>query len=516
MKIAILGARGGWHEARLVEALEARGIAPTVVPITRLIGEIGGTVALADQGVVLDECDAVVVRAIPGGSLEQIIFRVDALHRLTRLGIPVINGPRCIERSVDKYHTSCLLEEAGLPTPRTIACERFEDAMAALETLGGDVVLKPLFGAEGRGMARVSDPDIAYRTFRALELTRREVTRVLVDLGRDDARWAYRAIRLARPGGLGKSGSADVRSTPSIGLREAMALAADRDSIAAEYAGDFRVTFTVALPALRRAMRRGLGLLDAIAHAHLEVIAAVPDTLVARKCGRAVARGRLGSRRARPPERRLTHARRPRRGRALRPLAAPRRESAQPRDIGRPDRRVAVRLAADRGARAGRPMSEFRVRVEKDYTVFAAGHFITYEGHLCEALHGHNYRVAAAFEGPLDENFYVLDFTRIKRLLRTVVDRLDHRMLLPTRSERVRVQQSGNEIVATYQDRRYVFPAGDVVLLPIPNTTAEMLAQWIGGEIEAMLSPAELAQTTVMEVEVEESFGQSAVYRRER
>jgi 6-pyruvoyltetrahydropterin/6-carboxytetrahydropterin synthase len=110
----------------------------------------------------------------------------------------------------------------------------------------------------------------------------------------------------------------------------------------------------------------------------------------------------------------------------------------------------------------------------------------------------------------------VLDFTRIKRLLRTVVDRLDHRMLLPTRSERVRVQQSGNEIVATYQDRRYVFPASDVVLLPIPNTTAEMLAQWIGGEIEAMLSPAELAQTTAMEVEVEESFGQSAVYRKQR
>jgi len=172
VKIAVLGARGGWHEARLVEALEARGAVPAVVSITRLVGPVGGGVALADQGVVLDECDAVVVRAIPGGSLEQIIFRVDALHRLSRLGIPVFNGPRCIERSVDKYHTSCLLEEAGLPTPRTIACERFEDAMDALQTLGGDVVLKPLFGAEGRGMVRISDPDIAYRTFRALELTR--------------------------------------------------------------------------------------------------------------------------------------------------------------------------------------------------------------------------------------------------------------------------------------------------------------------------------------------------------
>src|SRR4029077_4751847 len=103
---------------------------------------------------------------------EQIIFRVDALPRLNRLGIPAINGPGCIEHRVDMYHASGLVEEAGLPTPRTIACERLEDGMAALEILGGDVVLKPLFGAEGRGMARISDPDIAYRTFRALELTR--------------------------------------------------------------------------------------------------------------------------------------------------------------------------------------------------------------------------------------------------------------------------------------------------------------------------------------------------------
>ncbi len=161
-------------------------------------------------------------------------------------------------------------------------------------------------------------------------------------------------------------------------------------------------------------------------------------------------------------------------------------------------------------------MSSFRVRVEKDYTVFSAGHFITYEGHLCEALHGHNYRVAAGFEGPVDENFYVLDFTRVKRLLKTVVDRLDHRMLLPTRSERVQVQNTGTEVIATYQDRRYVFPASDVVLLPIPNTTAEMLAQWIAGEIKAMLSPTELAAARAIDVEVEESFGQSAIYREER
>jgi triphosphoribosyl-dephospho-CoA synthase len=118
---------------------------------------------------------------------------------------------------------------------------------------------------------------------------RRAVTTVLAGLGRADARWAYRAIRLARPGGLGRSRTADVRRDPAISLRQAMALAADRDSIAAEYAGDFRLTFTVVLPALRRAIERGLGLLDAIAHAHLELIAVVPDTLIARKRGRAAA-----------------------------------------------------------------------------------------------------------------------------------------------------------------------------------------------------------------------------------
>ena len=118
---------------------------------------------------------------------------------------------------------------------------------------------------------------------------RTRVTRVLARLGVDDARWAYRAIRLARPGGLGRSGQADVRRAPAIGLRAAMALAADRDSIASEYAGDFALTFTVGLPALRRALRRRLSLLDAIAHAHLELVAAVPDTLIARKNGPAAA-----------------------------------------------------------------------------------------------------------------------------------------------------------------------------------------------------------------------------------
>jgi 6-pyruvoyltetrahydropterin/6-carboxytetrahydropterin synthase len=160
-------------------------------------------------------------------------------------------------------------------------------------------------------------------------------------------------------------------------------------------------------------------------------------------------------------------------------------------------------------------MGAFRIRVEKDHTGFSAGHFITYDGHLCEPLHGHNYRVAVSIEGPVDENFYVLDFTRAKRLLRAIVDKLDHRMLLPTGSERIVVEEQGDQVVAAYKDKRYVFPATDVVLLPIPNTTAEMLAQWIAGQLQKALGAPALARLEVIEIEVEESLGQRAVFREE-
>jgi len=127
---------------------------------------------LEANGEPLEEYDAFFIRLIPGGSLEQVIFRVDALHRLEDAGVRIINPPTAIERSVDKYYTSTLLEDAGLPTPRTIVAEQFQDAMDGFDELGGDVVVKPIFGSEGRGMARVSDPDVAYRVFRALELSR--------------------------------------------------------------------------------------------------------------------------------------------------------------------------------------------------------------------------------------------------------------------------------------------------------------------------------------------------------
>ena len=156
-------------------------------------------------------------------------------------------------------------------------------------------------------------------------------------------------------------------------------------------------------------------------------------------------------------------------------------------------------------------MSQYRVRIEKDYTVFCAGHFITYDGHECEPLHGHNYQAAATLEGPLDDNAYVFDFTKLKRALRSIVDRLDHRMLLPTKSALIRVTPSGDEVEASYRNKRYVFPLSDVVLLPISNTTAEMLAWWIAQELRKTLGS--LPAATALEVEVDESSGQRAFYR---
>jgi RimK family alpha-L-glutamate ligase len=133
-----------------------------------MVGRIDGDVAVPS----LDGCDAVIVRGIPRGSLEQVIFRVDALHALVARGVTVVNGPRALERTIDKFLASALLARAGVPTPRTIACERPDDALEAFDDLGGDVIVKPLFGSMGAGMTRVDDRDVAYRVFHALELER--------------------------------------------------------------------------------------------------------------------------------------------------------------------------------------------------------------------------------------------------------------------------------------------------------------------------------------------------------
>jgi RimK family alpha-L-glutamate ligase len=171
VNFCILSGGTGWHTERLESAFAALGHAARTLPMEALASRVGLAPRLAAGGVALDAVDGVLVRIVPRGSLEQIVFRMDTLHRVEQLGIPIVNSPRALERAVDKSYTSALLEQAGIPTPRTVVAERLEDAMQAFE-LFGDCVVKPLFGSNGNGLVRVSDPDLAYRAFRALEFER--------------------------------------------------------------------------------------------------------------------------------------------------------------------------------------------------------------------------------------------------------------------------------------------------------------------------------------------------------
>lgn len=159
----------------------------------------------------------------------------------------------------------------------------------------------------------------------------------------------------------------------------------------------------------------------------------------------------------------------------------------------------------------------FRVRVTKDHLVFSAGHFITIDlpsGQICERLHGHNWRVAVEVSGPLDRNQYVFDFIALRDHLQKIVDRLDHRMLLATEHPDIRVDSGPRETEVRYQDRRWVFPSDECVLLPIEQTTAELIARWIGQTLDHDLLQAGWPRIPCLRLEVEENFGQWAIWER--
>lgn len=156
-------------------------------------------------------------------------------------------------------------------------------------------------------------------------------------------------------------------------------------------------------------------------------------------------------------------------------------------------------------------MERYHVRVSKDYLVFSAAHFITFSGSACERLHGHNYRVAAEVAGPLDENQYVVDFIALRNTLKAILEDLDHRMLLPAKHPAIRVHATEHEVEVTFADRRWVFPRGDCVLLPIANTTAELLARYIGLQLRERLQPHLGGLPVGVRIEVDECYGQSAV-----
>ncbi|HWL08545.1 MAG TPA: RimK family alpha-L-glutamate ligase [Planctomicrobium sp.] len=170
MNIGILGSPEGWYAAELQRVAIQRGHQSHVVDFRTLASSIlSPEVTVFSVGQSLQTMDALLVRTMPPGSLEQVVYRMDVLQRLESQGVAILNSPKAIETAVDKFLSTARIAAAGLPTPRTIVCETADDAMLAFEQLRSDVVVKPLFGSEGRGILRVSDPDLAYRTFRTLE-----------------------------------------------------------------------------------------------------------------------------------------------------------------------------------------------------------------------------------------------------------------------------------------------------------------------------------------------------------
>jgi 6-pyruvoyltetrahydropterin/6-carboxytetrahydropterin synthase len=159
----------------------------------------------------------------------------------------------------------------------------------------------------------------------------------------------------------------------------------------------------------------------------------------------------------------------------------------------------------------------FRVSVTKDYLVFASAHFITFAGHRCEGLHGHNYRARVTLDGALDEHsWFVFDFVTLKHIMKRLCDEIDHKVLLPLENPKIQVAEDGDVVKVAYEGQpRYVFPRKDCALLPVPNTTVEMLAELLATRLRTELDGQGARGITAIEMEVEENVGQTAVYRVE-
>lgn len=162
-------------------------------------------------------------------------------------------------------------------------------------------------------------------------------------------------------------------------------------------------------------------------------------------------------------------------------------------------------------------MAPFTVRVAKESLGFSAAHFLTLPGHVCERLHGHNYRVAVTVEGRVDaETGFVVDFAVVKRAARAAIEPLDHRVLLPALNRQLTIHDTGEATVVDYGRPGWlVVPSAHARVVPVAHTTAELLADWLARELWDRLE-ADGCRMERMVLELEESAGQSASVSRTR
>jgi RimK family alpha-L-glutamate ligase len=173
-RLGILGSPTGQYVRDLARACHECNVEVRLFGFPELQTSIGlpeapnCTATVQHPGEPAVDLDALIVRTMPLGSLEQVIFRMDCLHVWQSRGTRVINSPRCLETSIDKWLTLHRLAEKDIPVPPTIACQTRDQALTAFEQLGGDVLVKPLFGGEGRGIIRLQDSDMAWRCLSTL------------------------------------------------------------------------------------------------------------------------------------------------------------------------------------------------------------------------------------------------------------------------------------------------------------------------------------------------------------
>ncbi|MFO0809961.1 MAG: 30S ribosomal protein S6--L-glutamate ligase [Gemmataceae bacterium] len=194
MRLALLAGGDGWHVRDVRQAATDLGHTAELLDFRKLAA---GVAAAGDP---FAGFDAVLVRTMPPGSLEQVVFRMDLLHRAAARGLRVVNPAPAIEACVDKYLATAKLAAAGLPVPPTVACQTADAAMDAFHALGGDVVVKPLFGSEGRGMVRVGDPELAWAQLPHAGAVAVRAVRAAV---RAAPRLGRAAVRRRRPGAGG-------------------------------------------------------------------------------------------------------------------------------------------------------------------------------------------------------------------------------------------------------------------------------------------------------------------------
>ncbi len=157
-----------WSSTQVREALTKRGIPYECFTFPRLVARLAYKPYFKVNGTsILDDLDALIIRPIGRGSLEELVFRMDMLYKLERQGFYMVNPPTAIEHCVDKYDILAILEDEGVPVPCTLATESVNEALKAFSELGGDVVVKPIFGSRGQGATRVNNVDIAETIFKA-------------------------------------------------------------------------------------------------------------------------------------------------------------------------------------------------------------------------------------------------------------------------------------------------------------------------------------------------------------